>query len=85
MDILIGSTRILDVVLKHSSDTLCYGVTNDSYAPGNDMLKNPDWALEAGVHTVRVRLRSANVNQTFELKFRNPHGIGPLDRSRVEM
>ncbi len=79
VNILIGTTRILDVVLKHNSETVCYGVTNDSYAPGNELLKNQDWALEAGVHTVRVRLRSANVHQTFELKFRNPEGSGALE------
>jgi hypothetical protein len=42
VNILIGTTRILDLVLKHNSETECYGVTNDSYSPGNELLKNPE-------------------------------------------
>lgn len=73
----IGSTRILDIVLKHDKDPVCYGITNDSYSCGNPLFKCPQWMLELGVHTVRVRLRCANIDQSFALKFRNPEN-GPL-------
>lgn len=78
-NILIGTTRILDLVLKHNSETVCYGVTNDSYSPANQLLKNPEWMLGPGVHMIRVRFRCANVDQTFELTFRNPEGNCPLE------
>ena len=78
VNILIGTTRILDLVLKHDGETECYGVTNDSYSPTNQLLKNPEWLLGPGVHTISVRFRCATVDQTFELTFRNPE-VGPLE------
>ena len=78
VNILIGTTRILDLVLKHDGESECYGVTNDSYSPTNELLKNPEWLLGAGVHTIRVRFQCATVDQTFELTFRNPKN-GPLE------
>jgi hypothetical protein len=69
VNIPIGSTRILDIVLKHNSDPPCYAVT---YSCGNSLFKCPEWMLQPGVHTVLLRLRCVNIDQTFELAFNNP-------------
>jgi hypothetical protein len=78
----IGAKRRLDVVMKYAHETVCCAINNESY--GYDMAQNPAWKLGFGDFSVRVRLRGANVDQTFLLKFRNPQGDGPLEALSCE-
>ena len=73
----IGARRRLDMVMKYNHEAVCYGVNNDSYS--YDMAQNRAWRLGWGDYSVRVRLRGANVDQTFIAKFRNPQAGGPLE------
>jgi hypothetical protein len=76
VDFLIGTTRMLDLVVKYHNESVAYGVNNDSY--DYPYFKNEDWLLNAGEYQIRVRFRSANVDQTFVLMFSNPEGTTSL-------
>jgi hypothetical protein len=77
VNIPIGTTRLVGLVVKYQDEQVCYGVTNDSY--NFPLFKNPDWRLEPGDYAIRVRFRATTVDQTFLLKFRNPKGTVPLE------
>lgn len=85
LDIVVKNERTPQLLLDMSNTERgmydrqrysCFAINNESYR--FFLLENPAWELLPGVYRALVSVRSANINQQFELTFENPEGDAPL-------
>ncbi len=65
-DCFPGTPEIVDVAGRFDNDDDCYGWSNESYLPGKNWPRNPDFKLPKGRYLVKVTINSSG-DKTFRV------------------